>query len=54
MELILYIMAASRVKKLAAGGLALGGTVALASWVFGDDNHTKVTINDLDSQGLLF
>lgn len=35
-------MAAGRVKKLAAGGIALGGTVALASWVFGDDNHTKV------------
>lgn len=35
-------MAASRMKKLAAGGIALGGTVALASWVFGDDNHTKV------------
>ncbi|XP_046444457.1 glycerol-3-phosphate dehydrogenase, mitochondrial-like isoform X1 [Daphnia pulex] len=34
-------MAASRMRKLAAGGIALGGTVALASWVFGDDNHTK-------------
>ncbi|XP_057380881.1 glycerol-3-phosphate dehydrogenase, mitochondrial-like isoform X1 [Daphnia carinata] len=34
-------MAARRIKKLAAGGIALGGTVALASWVFGDDNHTK-------------
>ncbi|KZS19393.1 glycerol-3-phosphate dehydrogenase, mitochondrial isoform X2 [Daphnia magna] len=34
-------MAARQIKKLAAGGIALGGTVALASWVFGDDNHTK-------------
>ena len=35
-------MAASRIRKLTAGGIALGGTVALASWVFGDENHTKV------------
>lgn len=35
-------MATSRVRKLAAGGIALGGTVAIASWIFGDDNHTKV------------
>ena len=35
-------MAASRIKKLAAGGIAVGGTVAVASWILGDDNHTKV------------
>ncbi|EFX67792.1 hypothetical protein DAPPUDRAFT_330721 [Daphnia pulex] len=34
-------MAANRIRKLAAGGIALSGTVALASWVFEDDNHTK-------------
>ncbi|EFX83484.1 hypothetical protein DAPPUDRAFT_187868 [Daphnia pulex] len=38
-------MAASRMRKFAAGGIALGGTVALASWVFGDDNHTKARPN---------
>lgn len=38
-------MATSRMRKVAAGGVALVGSAALASWAFGDDNHTKVYSN---------
>ena len=35
--------AASRVRKLAAGGIAVGGGALVASWLFSDDNQTKVS-----------
>lgn len=37
--------AASRVRKVAAGGIAIGGGALVASWLLGDDNHTKVCNN---------
>ena len=45
-------MASSRIRKIAAGGAALGGTAGALAWYFGNDS--KVTLYNFASKHYVF